>query len=263
MILHRLTGRSGWADLRWTTQGQGQGQGEDGAMPNFGDDQAAGNDQVHEFEMLTELIVATSGSDRALTLAEIDEILGLDGHGGAGTDDAIDPTDGGFDLEFVGRSGCRAPAHCLSLPAAEWQAGGDGTVTAAADDVALVTSYIEATQRARGLRSDDDFAVVRRFLTDDLVVEQAAPWEDEPWRLSAGRRHGDRPTSCRLNAGSRCRPRPSIRSRPATRCWSRDLDDDGVGRRGPTQRGLLPVHPDRGRISRIRLFRNDVGLRLD
>ena len=81
-------------------------------MPNFGDDQAAGNDQMHEFEMLTELIVATSGSDRALTLAEIDEILGLDGLGGAGTDDAIDPTDGGFDLEFVGT--IRMPEHQLT-----------------------------------------------------------------------------------------------------------------------------------------------------
>lgn len=87
-------------------------------MPNFGDDQAAGDDQtaghdqVHEFEMLTGLIVATSGSDRPLTLAEIDEILGLDGHGGAGTDDAIDPTDGGFDLEFVGT--IRMPEHQLT-----------------------------------------------------------------------------------------------------------------------------------------------------
>ena len=71
-------------------------------MPKFGDDQATGDDQAHEIEMLTELIVATSRANRALTVDEIDQVLGLQSTGGAGADVATAPTDDGFGLEFVG-----------------------------------------------------------------------------------------------------------------------------------------------------------------
>jgi hypothetical protein len=81
-------------------------------MPKFGDDQATGDDQVHEIKLLIELIAATSRSSQALTVDEIDQILGLNGTGGAGADVATGPTDDGFGLEFVGTT--RMPEQQLT-----------------------------------------------------------------------------------------------------------------------------------------------------
>lgn len=49
--------------------------------------------------------------------------------------------------------------------------------------VDLVLSYIEASQRARATQDPQDFELLRRFLADDVIIKQAGPWADEPWRV--------------------------------------------------------------------------------
>ena len=49
------------------------------------------------------------------------------------------------------------------------------------EDVSLVRSYIEATQRARETQLPEDFAAMRAFLADDLEIRVASPWTEAPW----------------------------------------------------------------------------------
>ena len=53
------------------------------------------------------------------------------------------------------------------------------------DDVALVTSYVEAAQAARSSGSEDDWARVRAFLHDDVVVRRAGDGSGAPWMVVA------------------------------------------------------------------------------
>lgn len=54
----------------------------------------------------------------------------------------------------------------------------------AADPISVVTSYIEASQRARSTRDADDFAAVRAFFHPDASVRLAAAWGHDPWRIA-------------------------------------------------------------------------------
>ncbi len=54
----------------------------------------------------------------------------------------------------------------------------------AGDAVDLVLGYVAASQRARSTGDPADFAAVRNFLADDVVITTASPWTDEPWRVA-------------------------------------------------------------------------------
>jgi ketosteroid isomerase-like protein len=49
--------------------------------------------------------------------------------------------------------------------------------------VQLVLSYVEASQRARASGDPADFAKLREYLAEDLVIKQASAWTDSPWRV--------------------------------------------------------------------------------
>ena len=49
--------------------------------------------------------------------------------------------------------------------------------------VRLVLNYVEASQRAQDSRDPADFAKLREYLAEDLVITQASAWTDSPWRV--------------------------------------------------------------------------------
>lgn len=50
-------------------------------------------------------------------------------------------------------------------------------------ELRFVTSYIEASQRARASRRREDFEALRPFLAPDFEIKAASPWTHEPWEL--------------------------------------------------------------------------------
>ena len=49
--------------------------------------------------------------------------------------------------------------------------------------VDLVLAYIAASQRARTTQDPGDFELLRTYLAEDLIIKQASPWTDDPWRV--------------------------------------------------------------------------------
>lgn len=49
--------------------------------------------------------------------------------------------------------------------------------------VDLVLAYIAASQRARTTQDPADFELLRTYLAEDLIIKQASPWTDDPWRV--------------------------------------------------------------------------------
>jgi ketosteroid isomerase-like protein len=49
--------------------------------------------------------------------------------------------------------------------------------------VDLVLAYIAASQRARATQDPGDFELLRTYLAEDLIIKQAGPWTDDPWRI--------------------------------------------------------------------------------
>lgn len=49
--------------------------------------------------------------------------------------------------------------------------------------VDLVLAYIAASQHARATQDPEDFELLRNCLAEDLIIKQASPWTDDPWRV--------------------------------------------------------------------------------
>lgn len=129
------------------------------------------------------------------------------------------------------------------------------------DDVELVRAYVEASQKARASHLAADFDAVRHLLADDVDIRMASAWTDAPWRTVIT---GADAVVSRLQA-------------PINTSTSLTTENVNVVQAGPdvlveqlstiTRDGTAHVSMvchiltvEDGRISRIRSYRNDVGL---
>ena len=132
----------------------------------------------------------------------------------------------------------------------------------AAENRDLVLSYIAASQRARASGREEDFAAVRSYFADDVVISMASAWTDEPFRVVF--RDAD-------SVIARLRQPVNSGARLETENRTVLADEDEVfveqvstataedGTRRCSAVGFL-FSLDRGRITSIRTFRNDLNV---
>jgi hypothetical protein len=126
---------------------------------------------------------------------------------------------------------------------------------------ALVLSYIVASQRARSTGLDEDFAAVRGFLADDVVISLASAWADEPFVVA---HRGADAVVARLresvNSGSRLKTENQTiiadEDNVFVEQFSTVLTDDG-----PRRSAVAFVFAGGdGAITSIKTFRNNLNL---
>ena len=129
------------------------------------------------------------------------------------------------------------------------------------DPVELVLAYVEAAQRARTSRDQDDFEAIRAHLADEVEIRLASPWTNEPWQTA---HTGADAVVDRLRSGANAGARLTTETVNAVAAGGDVLVEQ-----------VSTLHTDEGdkvscvahlftvvdnRIVRIRTYRNDAGL---
>lgn len=131
----------------------------------------------------------------------------------------------------------------------------------AGDNREIVLAYVAAAQRARSSGLDEDFAEVRSFFAEDVVVSLASPWTDDPFTVA---HRGADAVIARLresvNSGSRLKTENRAVLADGDHVFVEQIStattDDGVRRSAV---GFLFTLKD-GRITSVKTFRNNANV---